>query len=70
MSAEEGGTLKLMPVTSDDPHLGSAPTATPGKRKRPAQEEKSGSESSSATSSREKTILRESLRSLVDLLSK
>ncbi|KAJ5584456.1 uncharacterized protein N7459_004256 [Penicillium hispanicum] len=69
MSADEGGDPKLMSATKSDSHLESAATATPGKRKRSAQEEKSSAESNSVTS-REKTNLHESLRSLVDLLVK
>ena len=45
----------------------SAATATPEKRKRSIQDDKSGSDS---TSSREKTNLHETLQSLMDLLLK
>lgn len=58
-----------MPATNGEPHQDSGMIATPGKRKRSAQEEKSGTDSNSSAS-QDKTNLHENLRSLVDLLLK
>ncbi|KAJ5155539.1 hypothetical protein N7492_008342 [Penicillium capsulatum] len=64
MSADEGTAMS----TNGEPHSTSAATATPVKRKRSIQDDKSGPESTSA--SRESPNLHETLRSLVDLLLK
>lgn len=69
MSANEGSETTSVPNLNGESHPDSAAIATPGKRKRSAQEEKSGADSAS-TSSRDKANLQENLRSLVDLLSK
>lgn len=65
MSADK---VTTMPTTNGEPHSESAATATPGKRKRSIQDDKSGPESTSA--SRENSNLHETLRSLVELLLK
>lgn len=65
MSADEVATMH---TTNGEPHPEPATTATPGKRKRSIQDDKSGPESTSA--SRESSLLHETLRSLVDLLLK
>lgn len=70
MSANEGGETTSMPAMNGEPHPDSAAIATPGKRKRSAQEEKSGADAASTTSRDDKANLQENLRSLVDLLSK
>ena len=67
MSTDEGAGTTSMPTTNGGPHMESAATATPAKRKRSIQDDKSGSDS---TSSREKTNLHETLQSLMDLLLK
>ncbi|KAJ5308279.1 hypothetical protein N7476_008935 [Penicillium atrosanguineum] len=69
MSADEGGDTTPMPATNGEPHPDSNVAATPGKRKRSTQEEKSGADSN-ATTARERANLHENLRSLVDLLLK
>jgi hypothetical protein len=68
MSADEGGETTPMPVTNGEPHPDSSVVATPGKRKRSAQD-KSGADSN-ASAAREKANLHENLRSLIELLLK
>lgn len=69
MSADEGGDAVLVPATNGE-HRPSPPdstaVATPGKRKRPSQDEKSAPESVPQG----KQDLHETLRTLVDLLLK
>jgi hypothetical protein len=69
MSADEGGDTTPMPVTNGEPHPDSSVVATPGKRKRSAQDDKSGADSN-ASAAREKANLHENLRSLIELLLK
>ena len=69
MSADEGGDTAPMRATNGETHPDSNVAATPGKRKRSTQEEKSGADCN-ATTAREKANLHENLRSLVELLLK
>jgi hypothetical protein len=69
MSADEGKNTTPMPATNGESHLDSNVVATPGKRKRSTQEEKSGADSNASTT-RERATLHENLRSLIDLLLK
>lgn len=66
MSATEGGDL---PTPNGDARPETSTIATPGKRKRSAQEENAGADAKSSTS-RDQANLQENLRSLVDLLLK
>jgi hypothetical protein len=60
----------MMPAPNGEPHPDTSATATPGKRKRSAQEENLGVDSNTSTTSRDKAALHENLRSLVGLLIK
>lgn len=65
MSADEGGKTTPNPPTNGDTHSDAGAIATPGKRKRSAQDEKSDPDS---TTSQDKVNLHDTLRNLVDLL--
>ncbi|KAJ5095396.1 hypothetical protein NUU61_004752 [Penicillium alfredii] len=69
MSADEVGDTASMSTTNGEPHPNSGAIATPGKRKRSGQDEKSGPDSS-FSASQDKNYLHETLRSLVELLLK
>ncbi|KAJ6096191.1 hypothetical protein N7486_006937 [Penicillium sp. IBT 16267x] len=69
MSADEGGDPKSMAPINGESHPESTATATPGKRKRSAQDENVAVEPASSAS-RESLNLHETLRTLVGLLSK
>lgn len=72
MSADEGGDAVLVPATNGE-HRPSPPdstaVATPGKRKRPSQDEISAQESG-LSAPQGKQDLHETLQTLVDLLLK
>ncbi|KAJ5439865.1 uncharacterized protein N7458_010863 [Penicillium daleae] len=70
MSADENGDTPMMPAPNGEPLPDTSATATPGKRKRSAQEENLVVDSNTSTTSRDKATLHENLRSLVGLLIK
>ncbi|RAH60326.1 hypothetical protein BO85DRAFT_224376 [Aspergillus piperis CBS 112811] len=75
MSADEGGGTAPMPVTNGDQSQNTpdpSVLATPGKRKRVASHDEKAAQDAgaSATQSQEKAKLQETLRNLVDILSK
>ncbi|KAJ6167801.1 hypothetical protein N7497_000644 [Penicillium chrysogenum] len=69
MSADEAGDTTPMSATNGEPHPDPATNATSGKRKRSTQDDKPSTDSS-ATVSRDRANLHETLRSLVELLLK
>lgn len=69
MNANEGDEIASVSATNGELRPDPAAIATPGKRKRSTQEEKSSADSTSNTS-HDKANLQENLRSLVGLLSK
>lgn len=69
MSSDQSRNTTPVIATNGELNPSSNMIATPGKRKRSVQEEKSGSDTN-ASGSHDKTNLQENLRSLVDLLSK
>jgi hypothetical protein len=70
MSADENGDTPMMPAPNGEPLPDTSATATPGKRKRSAQEENLVVDSNTSTTSRDKATLHENLRILVGLLIK
>lgn len=69
MSVNEGRETTSMSAANGEARPDSVAIATPGKRKRSAQEDKPGADSNSSAP-RDKAVLQENLRSLVDLLLK
>ncbi|OQD63671.1 hypothetical protein PENPOL_c009G01306 [Penicillium polonicum] len=69
MSADEAGDTTPVSATNGEPHPDPATNATSGKRKRSTQDDKPSTDSS-ATTSRDRANLHESLRSLIELLLK
>ncbi|OQE41016.1 hypothetical protein PENCOP_c005G00014 [Penicillium coprophilum] len=69
MSADEAGDTTPMSATNGEPHPDPATNATSGKRKRSTQDDKPSTDSS-ATASRDRANLHETLRSLIELLLK
>ncbi|KAJ5793606.1 hypothetical protein N7457_000205 [Penicillium paradoxum] len=69
MSADEAGDTTPMSATNGEPHPDPATAATSGKRKRSTQDDKTSTDSS-ATASRDRANLHESLRNLIELLLK
>lgn len=69
MSADEVGDTTPVSATNGEPHPDPATNATSGKRKRSTQDDKPSTDSS-ATTSRDRANLHETLRSLIELLLK
>lgn len=69
MSADEAGDTTPMSATNSEPHADPATAATSGKRKRSTQDDKTSNDPSDSAS-RDRAILHESLRSLIELLLK
>lgn len=69
MSADDGGDTTPMSATNGESYSDPATMATTGKRKRSTQDDKPSSDSS-ASASRDRANLHETLRSLIELLLK